>query len=66
MARPITIPNPTPMVTNVPKSFREHMNELAKKISKEEKKVVTVSELMRQALFKEYPMFVGNYSDLIK
>lgn len=56
MARPITIPDPIAMVVHVSKTFREHMQEVAREVSFHSGITVTVSELMRQALYTTYPI----------
>ena len=43
------------VVTNISEEFKLHLDEVARRISKESGKVITVSELMRIALERVYP-----------
>ncbi len=44
------------LVTNVSMNFKIHLEEVRKKISKERGKIVTLSEMIREALLKNYPI----------
>lgn len=55
MARPKKLINRIPMITNVSMDFKLHLDEIARKVSKESGKVITVSELMRIALERVFP-----------
>lgn len=61
MAKPIKLKNRTPLVTNVSRVYRDHITELAKRITKESGKVITVSEMMRIAIEKMFPLINYEY-----
>jgi len=61
MARPKKLVNRIPVITNVSMVYKLHLDEVAKKISEESGKVITVSELIRIALERCYPLVNYEY-----
>lgn len=61
MVRPKKLINRIPVITNVSMVYKLHLDEVAKKISEESGKVITVSELIRVALERCYPLVNYEY-----